>query len=102
MHGNDDRAMYFSENYAEKINKAADKDEHLTYEEVKKDLGDNVVTDAVAFGVGFVVAVKGCESWDDVEDKFDNDETVKGLYISIFNNKAVSAEYREITPDDKD
>lgn len=90
-----------SESYAEKINEAADNKEHLTYDEVKEALGDNIVLDATVFGSGLVIAVKGCENWDEVEDMIDDGKTVKGIYITFVGSKAMSAEFKEVSKDDK-
>ncbi len=88
-----------SESYAEKINKAAENGEHYTYDKVVEDLGDDAIEIAV-FGTGVVIAVKGCESVDDIEEKLDNGETVKGVVVTMLANKAVSATYKEITEED--
>lgn len=91
-----------SQSYANKINKAAENDKHYTYAEVKEDLGD----EAVALGVGgdyytgWVFAVKGCESLEDIEAKLEEGKTVKGIRIDFLLGKAQSAEYSEITEDD--
>ena len=88
-----------SESYAEKINKAADAGEHYTYEQVLEDLGD----DAVVIGVkalGIIVAVKGCASLDEIEDKLDAGDAVEGIIVAIKLGKAVSAKYKSITADD--
>lgn len=90
-----------SESYADKINEAADEGEHLTYDEVKEALGDNIVADATVLGTGLVIAVKGCEDWDEVEDKLDDGKTVKGIYVTFAGGKAMSAEYKEVSEDDK-
>jgi hypothetical protein len=50
---------------------------------------------------GFIYAVKGCESWDDIEDKLDEGKTVKGLIITIVNGKATAAKYDEINGKEK-
>ena len=88
-----------SESYAKKINAAADKGEHYTYDQVVEDLGDNAIEIAV-LGTGVVIAVKGCESVADIREKIDNGETVKGIVVTMLVNKAMSASYREITKDD--
>lgn len=88
-----------SESYAKKINKAAEKDEHYTYDEVMEDLGDNAV-DITFLKSGVIVAVKGCESLDDIKDKIDDGKTVKGIVITVVAGKATSATYKEITKDD--
>ncbi len=91
------------EKYADKINKAAEKDEHITYSEVMDKLGDEVMDGTVTLlgsTNGVVIKVKGCANWEEVEAKLDEGKTVKGIVITILNNKAMSAEYREITADD--
>ena len=90
-----------SESYAKKINKAAEAGEHYTYEDVKKDLGEDVV-DVTMLGStnGVLVAVKGVSSLDELEDKIDSGETVKGIIVTIVNSKATEAVYKEITEDD--
>ena len=88
-----------SESYAEKINKAAEVGEHYTYDKVVEDLGDNAVEIAV-FGTGVVIAVKGCETLADIEEKIDNGEIVKGIVVTMLANKAMSAAYKEITEND--
>ena len=93
------------EKYASKINKAADKDDHITYAEVVKKLGkDNIIdatTEVFGFRGGVIICVKGCQSWDDVQAKLDAGKKVEGIYITILNSKATHAEYREITAADK-
>ncbi|MBE6536580.1 MAG: hypothetical protein E7673_01370 [Ruminococcaceae bacterium] len=91
-----------TESYANKINKAAEKDKHYTYEKVMKDLGDEAIDLTFGTGVGTVMAVKGCSEWADIEEKLKNDATVKGIVI-VFDLKkeAIKAEYREINENDK-
>ena len=88
-----------SESYAKKINAAADKGDHYTYDQVVEDLGDNAI-EIAALGTGVVIAVKGCESVEDIKEKIDNGETVKGIVVTMFANKATSASYKEITEKD--
>lgn len=88
-----------SQGYADKVNKAAANGEHFTYDEVMEDLGDNAI-DLTIVKTGVIVAVKGCTTWDEIEDKIDDGKTVKGLYIVMALGKATSAEYREITAED--
>ena len=88
-----------SESYAEKINKAAEKGKHYTYEEVMEDLGDNAI-DITLLKNGIIVAVKGCETVDDVKAKIDEGKTVKGIVVVVALGKATSATYKEITEDD--
>jgi hypothetical protein len=89
-----------TESYAKKVNEAAEAGEHYTYDEVKEDLGEDVVDlTAEVFGIrgGWLYAVKGCSTWDEIQEKIDAGETVKGVVVSIVNGKAVSATYKEIT-----
>lgn len=88
-----------SESYAKKINKAAEADEHYTYDQVKEDLGDNAV-DITILKSGVIIAVKGCETLDEIEDKLDDGKTVKGIVITVVAGKATSAIYKEITEED--
>ena len=88
-----------SESYAKKINAAADKGDHYTYDQVVEDLGDNAIE--IAFlGTGVVIAVKGCESVADIKAQIEDGKTVKGIVVTMLANKAMSASYREITKDD--
>ena len=88
-----------SESYAKKINAAAEKGEHYTYDQVVEDLGDNAIEIAL-LGTGVVIAVKGCESVSDIKEKIEDGKTVKGIVVTMLANKAMSATYREITKDD--
>jgi hypothetical protein len=95
-----------SESYAKKINEAAANKEHYTYSQVIKDLGgkeevaDLTISVPVVGASGTVIAVKGCSSWDDIKAKIDAGETVKGIVVVIAADKAISAEYREISTSD--
>ncbi|MBQ8690028.1 MAG: hypothetical protein IJ515_06690 [Clostridia bacterium] len=92
-----------TESYAEKINEAAKNDEHYTYDEVMEDLGDNAIDITVTVlnsTNGAVIAVKGCETTEEIEEKLDAGEEVKGITVVIVNNKAISAEYKVITEED--
>lgn len=88
-----------SESYAEKINKAAEADEHFTYEQVLEDLGEDAV-DLTFAKNGVIVAVKGCASLDEIEDKLDNGDKVEGIIVTIVLGKATAAKYKTITEDD--
>ena len=88
-----------SESYAKKVNKAAEAGEHYTYDQVMEDLGDNAV-DITLLKTGVIVAVKGCETLDEIEDKIDDGKTVKGIVVTVVAGKATSATYKEITEDD--
>ena len=89
-----------TESYANKINKAAEKDKHYTHEKVMKDLDDEAIDFTVA-GTGVVIAVKGCDDWDDIEDELEEGKTVKGIVITFALGKATKAIYREITEEDR-
>lgn len=89
-----------SQKYADKINKAAEAGEYYEIEKIRKDLGDEAV-EVIMLNSGFIYAVKGCESWDDIEDKLDEGKTVKGLIITIVNGKATAAKYDEINGKEK-
>ena len=88
-----------SESYAEKINKAAEAGEHYTLEKVKEDLGDEAV-DITVVGSGVVIAVKGCTSLDELEDKLDNGEKLEGIVVTFVLGKATAATYKEISEKD--
>ena len=89
-----------SRSYADKINKAYEDREPLTYTEVKEHLGDDVA-DLTFLESGVIIAVKGCDSWEDIEEMLNDGKTVKGLYVVFALGKATGAEYREITLSDK-
>ena len=84
-----------SESYAKKINKAAEKGEHYTYEQVLEDLGDDAV-DATFLKTGVIIAVKGCDSVEDIEEKLEDGKTLKGIVVTVAVGKATFAEYKEI------
>ena len=88
-----------SESYAEKINKAKEAGEPYTYEEVLEDLGEDAI-DITILKTGVVVAVKGCSSLDELEDKLDNGDKVEGIVVTMVAGKATSATYKSITEDD--
>ena len=89
-----------SESYAKKINEAAEAKEHYTLDQVLEDLGDEAIDCTIA-KTGLVLAVKGCTTYEEIEEKWDNDEEVKGIVITFALGKAMSAEYRVITDKDK-
>ena len=88
-----------SESYAEKINKAAEADEHYTYEEVLEDLGEDAI-DFTILKNGVVIAVKGCTSLDDIKAKLDAGDEVEGIIVTVDKGKATGAKYKSITEDD--
>ena len=88
-----------SESYANKINKAAEEDKHFTKAQVLEDLGDEAFEANFLVG-SVIVAVAGCDSLEDVQAKIDNGETVKGIIVTIFLDKATHAKYGEIKESD--
>lgn len=91
-----------SASYAKKINKAAEKGEHYTYEQVKEDLGEDVadLTIRIITTNGILISIKDCDSIEDIEEKLEEGKTLKGIVVTIVAGKATKAEYREITKDD--
>ena len=88
-----------SQAYADKINKAAGRDEHLEYLDVLNDLGDNAI-DITVLKTGVIIAAQGCESLEDLNAKLDEGKTVKGIIVTIVGGKATKAEYKVLTKDD--
>lgn len=93
-----------SQNYADKVNKKAEDEKYLTYDQVMKDLGKNPISDLTAegFGVGRSGAVtwaKGCKSADDYDKKLDAGKTVKTITVTFLNGKATAASYNEAKKD---
>lgn len=93
-----------SQKYADKINEAADAGEPLTFTEVKEDLGDEAIWigtgEQISLASGVIIAVKGCESVEEIEAQIDEGKTVKGLIVTVLANKATGAKYTEITEED--
>ncbi|MBR7101804.1 MAG: hypothetical protein IKC74_05900, partial [Clostridia bacterium] len=81
------------------INEAAKEKDYYTYEEVKDDLGDDIVDITIA-GNGVIIAVKGCSSVEDIEAKLEGGDTVKGIVVTVVLGKATGAAYREIKAED--
>ena len=88
-----------SESYADKINKAAEKDEHYSYEQVLKDLGENAIEISLLQN-GVIVAVQGCDDVEDIIAKIDAGEDVKGIVVTMVLGKATGAVYKSISKDD--
>ena len=88
-----------SQAYADKINKAAGRDEHLEYLDVMNDLGDNAI-DITVFKTGVIIAAQGCESLEELNAKLDEGKTVKGIIVTIVGGKATEAKYKVLTKDD--
>ncbi len=88
-----------SQAYADKINDAAEKGEYVTYKQVLEDLGE-IAIDVTPLETGFVIAVDGCKTREDLKAKIEAGETVKGIVVTFVAGKATGAVYKEIT--DKD
>ena len=86
-----------SQRYATKLNKAAQNEEHYTYDEVLEDLGDYAVdlTNPITH-TGIIVAVEGCKTLDDIKDLYDARQKAEGLMITVLAGKVMSATYKEI------
>jgi hypothetical protein len=90
-----------SQKYADKVNKAAEAGECYTLTQVKEDLGDEAIEIIVpVINTGVVIAVKGCESYDEIKAKLDEGKETKGIIIVIAGGEAKSADYRVITEED--
>lgn len=93
-----------SQSFADKVNKAAEKDDHYTYAEVIEKLGkDNVVDltiEVVGYRSGVVIGVKGLSDKEELEKKFDEGKEVPGIVIFIENGKAIKAEYKTLSKSD--
>ena len=90
-----------SQKYADKVNKAAEEGECYTLAQVKEDLGDEAIEIILpVVNTGVVIAVKGCESYDEIKAQLDEGKETKGIIIVIADGEAKSAEYRVITEED--
>lgn len=90
-----------SQKYADKVNEAAEAGECYTLAQVKEDLGDEAIEIILpVINTGVVIAVKGCESYDEIKAKLDEGKETKGIIIVIAGGEAKSAEYRVITEED--
>ena len=85
--------------YADKIDEAAANGEHYTVEQIRKDLGDECI-ELLILNNGVIVAAKGITSKEELEEKIDNDEDIKGIVITILGGKALDAEYKVIEAED--
>ncbi len=85
-----------SASYAEKINVAAAKEEHITYAEVMEALGDEAQDYTVTIlgsTNGFIYAIKGVTTKEEFEELRDSEEPTECLIITIANGKATGAKY---------
>lgn len=90
-----------SQKYADKINKAAEEGEAYTLAQVKEDLGDEAIEIIIpVINTGVVIAVKGCESYDEIKAQLEEGKETKGIVVVITGGQAASAEYRVITEED--
>ena len=90
-----------SQKYADKVNEAAEAGECYTLAQVKEDLGDEAIEIIIpVINTGVVIAVKGCESYDEIKAQLDEGKETKGIIIVIAGGEAKSAEYRVITEED--
>ncbi len=91
--------------YADKINAAAEADEHYTYEQVVKALGgEDAIIDLTAellgYRVGGIIAVEGSNDQEALEEKLDAGEKIPGIIVTIADGKATMAVYRELSKSD--
>lgn len=86
-----------SEKYAQKI-----MDETLSYVEVCEDLGDEAISMGIGESkyTGVVIAVKGCESLEEIEAKLEAGKDVKGIRVYFLLGQPVYAKYQVITAED--
>ncbi len=87
-----------SESYADKVNEAAEKDEHLTYKEVIDDLGVGTI-DLTVLESGAVVWVKGCDDLEEAEQKYEDGKKLEALTVTFVGGKATKASWDEWTPE---
>lgn len=91
-----------NEKSAEKINVAAAKEDHFTYEEVIKKYGTPVVNGVVSgFGVeetGVCTWYEGCENMDEVNAKLEKGKSIDVLVVTFANGLATKAEYSVAEP----
>ncbi|MBR6071256.1 MAG: hypothetical protein IKP77_00305 [Acholeplasmatales bacterium] len=87
-----------SQSYVDKVNKAAEKEEYVTYETAKKDIGDECF-DLTVLGSGVLVAVKGYKNditWEQLDEKLDNldkDTKISCIIVVSVLGKCTSAIY---------
>ena len=94
-----------NENTAERINKAAEEEKYLTYEELVKSYGAPTVDWTASFGdsgkTGFCAWVNGCKTKEDLQAKQDAGQKLQALYVTFVGGQATSAEYKEYTGEEK-
>ena len=91
-----------TESYANKVDEAAAADEHLTYAQVIKDLGEahsDATVDVPVIGRnGLCIWYAGCDSETDARAKVTNGETVYVLTITFAGGKAIDAAWNSYKP----
>ena len=71
------------------------------FNQVKEDLGDEAIEIIIpVINTGVVIAVKGCESYDEIKAQLEEGKETKGIVVVITGGQAASAEYRVITEED--
>ena len=88
-----------SQAYADKINEAAAKEEYIEYLDVMNALGENAIDITIA-KTGVIIAAQGCTSLEELNTKLEAGETVKGIVVTLFAGKALSAEYKVLSSED--
>ena len=93
------------EKYAEDIRVAAAKEDHITYEEAVKKLGEPTVNLSMSIGSsgvsGWVTWYDGCEDNDALEAKLEAGKEVAYITVSFSGGKAVDAKAGVETPKEK-
>ena len=89
-----------SERYEDKVEDAADRNKHLTYNEVVSDLGEATIKGGITgdYASGLFVWVKGCDTLEEANAKYEAGKKVEALYITFLGGKAVDAEWEEYRP----
>lgn len=88
-----------SQNYADKINAAAEEEEYISLDDARDKLGDDRV-EILVLNSGVIIGVKDVDNLDELEDKIDEGESIKGIVITVLAGDCTSASYREIKTSD--
>lgn len=94
-----------SESYADKVNKRAEEEDYLTYEEVIKALKDPTVNATVTTDSstnGYCTWVRGCDTMDEAQVKIESGKTVYSLTITFVNSNATAASWNEWSTNSKE
>ena len=62
-------------------------------------LGENA-SDITIAKTGVIIAAQGCTSLEELNTKLEAGETVKGIVVTLFAGKALSAEYKVLSSED--